>query len=213
VTLPDNVTIHYNRPPGRSDTFVQRLVYERADVVVTFLERTPLREPVLVGGQAVLENGSPVVWFTFPGLWHDVGRFHLPDGTFTGIYANVLTPVRFDSAREWHTTDLFVDVWLPAAEEEATRGSVGAQRSRDRRAEIPTASLLSPQLLDEDELAHAAESGWIDETLAARARTEASWLLERAADGTWPPAVVSEWPLDRVLQHLVGSGTSPVWQV
>lgn len=165
------VRIHYHRPPDRTEVFVQRLVRRMPGVVVTLLDRTPLRRPLEVDGRIVLENGSPVVWFTFPGAWHDIGRFHRADGTFTGIYANILTPVRFLDDDAWEATDLFLDVWL--------------EPGRD------------PTVLDEDEFAHAVARGWLDQRTAAAARAEAARILERAAGNDWPPPPVEEWTLER----------------
>jgi predicted RNA-binding protein associated with RNAse of E/G family len=54
-------------------------------------------------------------------------------------------------------------------------------------------------LLDEDELEEALARSHIDPVLAGRAREEALQLLERAATGDWPPAVVREWTLERAL--------------
>lgn len=143
--------------------------------MVTLLEAAELDAPVVVDGRNVLEPGAPVVWFTYPGLWHDVGRFHLRDGAFTGWYANVLTPVRMSGA-EWETTDLFLDVWLGA----------------DGKVEI----------LDEDEFRHASASGWIDAATARRARMEADAVAERARIGRWPDALAHHWELARARAEL-----------
>ncbi len=167
-----DVRIHYVRPPEREELYVQRLVHRDEQVVVTLLDHTPLRRPVLIGGAAALEPGAPAVWFTFPGAWHDIGRFHRADDTFTGFYANILEPVRFLGPTEWHAVDLFLDVWLGA-------GGGGAE------------------LLDEDELVEALERGWIDAPTAAAARAEALRLLELARAGEWPPAVVRTWTLEQ----------------
>jgi predicted RNA-binding protein associated with RNAse of E/G family len=167
-----DVRILYRRPPDRMDTFVQRLVHRTPDVLVTYLDRTPLRRPVEVRGCPVLEDGSPVIWFTFPGMWHDIGRFHRADGTFTGIYANILTPVRFLDDDTWETTDLFLDVWLEPGHD--------------------------PVILDEDEFAHAVEQGWMDESTIAAARAEAHRIVTLADRGAWPPPPVHEWTLERV---------------
>lgn len=166
------VRIHYRRPPDREEVFIQEVIHRGDDVVVTFLPSTPLARPMVRGGRTVLESGSPVVWFTFPGAHHDVGRFHDAHGTFTGLYANVLTPVRFDGPASWHTTDLFLDVWV---------GDTG-------RAEI----------LDEDELAQAEARGWLDAATARAARAEADRIVALHAAGAWPPPVVEAWPLERV---------------
>ncbi|HSJ15700.1 MAG TPA: DUF402 domain-containing protein [Longimicrobiales bacterium] len=165
------VRIHYHRPPARRDVFVQQLVHASDERIITLMPRTPLAAPVRVHGRTVLENGAPVIWFTYPGAMHDIGIFHDRHGERTGWYANLLTPVRMRGPLEWETTDLFLDVWL------------------DERG---------PCLLDEDELAEAVTRGWVDNALADAARTEAGRLLAAAAEGRFPPAEVRAWSLARV---------------
>lgn len=160
--------------------FVQRLVHRDEGVVVTFLDHTPMRKPMVVDGRVVLEDGSPVVWFTFPGLWHDIGRFHRADGTFTGLYANILTPVHFLDDGTWETTDLYLDVWLDPSGRAA--------------------------ILDEDELLDAETRGWVEPAAAEAARAEARRLLDAARAGAWPPPVVEAWTLDRVRGAEQGGG-------
>jgi uncharacterized protein len=167
------VEIHYRRPPDRLEIYSQRLVQRTDRVLVTLLERLETGAAIRIDGRTVLEPGSPIVWFTFPGMHHDVGRFHTADGRFTGIYANILTPVRFLAPCVWETTDLFLDVWLESA----------------RR----------PRLLDEDELQAAIEAGHLPPAVAARARAEAEHVMEQARSGAWPPAIVDEWTLERAL--------------
>jgi predicted RNA-binding protein associated with RNAse of E/G family len=168
---PGSVRIRYRRPPDRVQLFDQAVVDDDGRCVVTYLPAAQLKKPVTAGGRVVLEPGAPVVWFTWRGdVWHDVGRFHRADGTFTGIYANVLTPVRMDGA-EWETTDLFLDVWMDA----------------DGRVEI----------LDRHEFDAAVDAGWVDAATAARALAEAERLAAEARAGTWPPPVVCEWTLER----------------
>ena len=174
------VRIRYLRPPDRETVYVQRLVHRAPDVLVTYVERTPLARTLVVDGEVALEPGAPAVWFTFPGAWHDIGRFHRLDGTFTGFYANVITPVEFIADDAWRTTDLFLDVW---------KGRSGA-----------------PRLLDEDELDEAVRNGWIGGGLEATARAEAARLLEAAARPTWPPEPVLAWTLERCRQVL-GAGS------
>ena len=164
------VDILYRRLPDREQSFRQRVLADDGHCVVTYLDAAELPKPVRAGEGVILEPGAPVVWFTFRGLWHDIGRFHLRDGTFTGFYANVLTPVEMDGER-WRTTDLCLDVWVDAG------GAV--------------------QILDEDELAEAERRSWADETTAARARQEAGALATRARAGDWPPAITREWTFER----------------
>jgi predicted RNA-binding protein associated with RNAse of E/G family len=179
----DELAVRYLRLPDRSRTFRQTLVEDAGDHVVSFLRAADIEAPVRAGGRVVLEPGAPVVWFTYRGdVWHDVGRFHLRDGTFTGLYANVLTPVRMDGT-EWETTDLFLDLWMGAG------GEV--------------------EVLDRDELEEALRAGWISPALAERALREAETLREAALSGTWPAAHVGEWTLERVRGRLPGPPRTP----
>lgn len=176
---PDTIRIHYHRPPDRKQLFVQRHVHTTSDAVVTFLESFDTDRVMRIEGETVLEPGSPIVWFTFPGRWHDIGRFHDAAGRFTGIYANILTPVERVEPGVWHTTDLFLDIFL---------GPTGVR------------------LLDEPDLEEAVRRGWVTAAAAAKARREADRLLSDARSGDWPPPVVDEWTLDRVRAKL-GAGT------
>ncbi len=178
MTLP-TVEIVYRRPPDRVDVFNQTVLDESAECVVTFLDTAGVRRPTEVEGKVILEPGSPVVWFTFPGVWYDIGRFHRADGEFTGYYANILTPVALGRSR-WETTDLFLDVWL----------------GRDGRVAI----------LDETEFRDAVVAGWVDEPTAARARSAADDLARRARAGDWPPQIVDLWTLDRARKRIADSG-------
>jgi len=174
--IPDRdglVRIRYRRPPDREQLFEQRLIAREAGIVVTLLEHAALTKPSVVDGVTILEPGSPIVWFTFDGERYDIGRFHRADGTFTGLYANILTPVAGIGGDDWSTTDLFLDVWLPAD------GS-------------------AVRLLDEDELEEAMRRGWVDGATARTATAEAARLIDGARSGVWPPAVVHEWTLERV---------------
>ena len=168
------VRIHYRRLPEDDRIFDQRVVLTRDDVIVTLSSRLELPEPMSTGGRVMLENGSLALWFTFPGEWHDIGLFHLADGTPTGLYANILTPPQIDGD-VWHTTDLFLDLWWP------TDGEV--------------------ELLDEDELEEALQKGAIERDTARHAREEADRLLALASAGAWPPPVVREWTLQRALEE------------
>lgn len=183
MTLPRPVHIHYRRPPDREDVFHQTLVHDGDDVKITLARDMAFDPPLRIDGEVVLETGSDVVWFTFPGAWHDIGRFHLADDTFTGIYANVLTPPTFHPGDVWRTTDLFLDVWLPA----------------EGDARIPDAMELAGReahVLDEAQLAEAVDAGWVEEQTARRAREEAVRLVAEAEAGRWPPPVVGDWELE-----------------
>lgn len=168
------VEIHYLRPPDREQVFRQLLVHDGEYVKITLARDLVHDPPVVIGGRPVLETGSDAVWFTFPGLWHDIGRFHRADGTFTGIYANVITPPVLGDDHVWETTDLFLDLWI---------GRDGALR-----------------VLDRDQLREAEERGWIDRETSDRARREAARIRRDHRRGAWPPPVVEAWTRERALR-------------
>jgi len=169
---PGCVCIHYLRPPDHLEVYTQPLVHDGGDFLVTYLEHARRERPAVIAGEVAMEDGSPIVWTTYRGdVWHDVGRVHRADGTLTGFYANVLTPVMLDGA-DWHTTDLFVDVWCSAG------GRV--------------------EILDRDELDAALAAGHLSPELGERALAEAHRLASAARAGTWPPPEIHAWTLERV---------------
>ena len=173
---PPTVRIRYLRPPDRREVFTQRLLLDTPEVKITLAEQVSFDPPIRIGGKVALESGSDAVWFTFPGMWHDIGRFHTADDRFTGIYANILTPPVFLPGGVWETTDLFLDVWVD-----------------------PEGRL---SILDGDQLVEAHAEGWITDAEAQRAREEVRWIRESYAAGDWPPPIVGEWTLDRARQSL-----------
>ena len=168
---PPLVHIHYLRPPDREQVYTQYLISEEEGVKITYAQDLNLESPIEIDGSVVLEPGSEAIWFTFPGAWHDIGIFHRADGSFTGTYANILTPCVFEEGGIWRTTDLFLDLWID-----------------------PSGHLLT---LDEDQLEEAEAKGWVDPETARRAREEARTLCEQAAAGLWPPEIVGRWTLAR----------------
>jgi predicted RNA-binding protein associated with RNAse of E/G family len=165
VAMAASVRIHYHRPDRGTTVFVERIVLDRSDVKVTLLDDYQGRD-AYAGDQLILSAGAPVVWFVYPGLNRDVGRFHLADGTFTGWYTNLRDPIRMDGA-DWYCTDLFLDHWLPAD------GSAGTW-------------------LDEDELAAAMRGGLVDDAQLALVRAERATVNAELAAGRWPPPLASE---------------------
>ncbi|UCC72258.1 MAG: DUF402 domain-containing protein [Gemmatimonadota bacterium] len=173
------VEIHYRRPPDRLDIFVQDLVVDRPDHKVTLHDPSTVGTTLQVGDKVIYEPGAAIVWFVFPDAWHDLGRFHLKDGTFTGYYVNLITPVRLEG-RIWKMYDLCLDLWI----------------DRDGRF----------QVLDQDEFDEAVDRLWIDTATAERARRELDSLIEEVRSGEWPPEVVREYDLARVRTLRVTGG-------
>ncbi|MEE9133922.1 MAG: DUF402 domain-containing protein [Gemmatimonadota bacterium] len=165
------VEIHYRRPPDRLDVFVQDLVVDRPELKVTLHDPSTVDTTIRVGDRIIFEPRSPIVWFVFPEAWYDLGRFHLRDGTFTGLYVNLITPVQI-TGRSWRMYDLCLDLWID-----------------------PSGGF---QVLDQDEFDEAVDRNWIDAGTANRARDELERLIDKMRRGDWPPAVVAEYDLERV---------------
>lgn len=167
------VHIHYRRPPDRLTVFTQRVLHEGPDGIVTLARGVELPAPLAVEGEAILEPGADAVWFTFPEAHHDIGRFHRADGTFTGWYANLLTPPVIEPGGIWRTTDLFLDLWM-----------------------TPDGAI---HRLDEEELEAAEALGWVSGEEAAGARAELDRIDALARAGEWPPPIAREWTRERAL--------------
>ncbi len=123
-------------------------------------------------GEIVLDSGYWAVWFLFKDRPFDVGRFYRPDGTWTGYYADILEPVRWEGSDP--TTlepiiDLFLDLWI-----------------------APDGRYL---VLDEDEFAEAVSRGNLTSEQTVHARSVLQNLLGATERGEFPPAVVKEFRL------------------
>ncbi len=204
-TAPE-IRIHYLRPPEQVTVYRQRLVHDDGRVKVTLARDLPFDPPLRIEGKVALERGSDAVWFTFPGAWHDIGRFHRADGSLTGIYANLITPCVFQPGGDWETTDLFLDLWIPARDRDRDR-----DRARDATEGAGAADAgpaFAPILLDEPEFEAAVDAGHLSPRHADRAREEVRRIRELAAAGRWPPPVVGAWTRDRALRA-VGAPDTP----
>jgi predicted RNA-binding protein associated with RNAse of E/G family len=159
----------YRRPGKPTTVYDQWLVLDRPDVKVT-LQENYQGPPLQVGHQVVLEPGAPIVWFLFPDAWHDIGRFHLADGAFTGWYTNLTTPVEL-TPEAWSAGDLFLDLWTPAS---------------------------GPSVwLDEDEFEAACRAGTLDPATRRRVLNERALIDLQVAAGAWPPAIARDIDLSQ----------------
>lgn len=170
------VRIHYHRPGKGTTVFVEHLVLDRTHVKVTLLPSFA-GDDVRIGGDVILARHAPVVWYVFPALWRDVGRFHLEDGTFTGWYTNLRYPMKIDGA-DWSCTDLFLDHWQPA-------DGPGTW-------------------LDEEEFLEGYAKGLIDDDTRARVLEERADIEAALGDGSWPPSVTREIDLATARAVLAG---------
>jgi predicted RNA-binding protein associated with RNAse of E/G family len=174
--VASKVRYRYRRPGKPTTVYDQWLVLDRPDLKVMLLDAYA-GDPLTVGGATLLERGSPIVWFVFPEKWHDVGRFHLADGTFTGWYTNLTTPIEM-TADDWSAGDLYLDLWTPA-------------------------SGLSVWL-DEDEFEAAFKAKRLDAATRRRALNERAIIDLQVAGGDWPPPVTRDIDLAQARRLLQG---------
>jgi len=162
------ILLDYERPGKSRLTYREELLQDLPDVKILSMKFTGKSEMV-VGETTILQPGSPMVWFIFPGKWYDIGRFYLIDGAFTGYYTNLCTPVQMQGNR-WATTDLFLDLWIPA------RGG-------------------SSKWLDEDELDHAVRTDALPRHLFEKAIQVRSEIEDLCSRDLWPPTSVTDWTM------------------
>ena len=159
-----SINYEYRRPGKPATHFQEWLVLDRPDVKVLLLEEYAGAD-VRVDRAPILASGTPVLWYIFPEKWHDIGRFHLSDGTLTGWYTNLCLPIQIGPDR-WIGNDLFLDLWQPAEGK--------------------------PQWLDEDELDQAVRSRLIDPATRRRIQNERAMIDLHVKQDAWPPPVARD---------------------
>lgn len=158
------IRYEYHRPGKDVTVYHEWLVLDRPDVKVLLLDAYD-GAVLRLGETVMLDAGAPIVWYVFPGKWHDIGRFHRSDDRFTGWYTNLAKPVEMHDG-VWSAHDLFLDLWL----------------SRDGGA----------TWLDEDEFANAVRSGVIDSATKRRILNERAIIDLQVSRGAWPPAIARD---------------------
>ncbi len=167
----------YTRPGKETATYDHRLVVDEPDLKVLLMDDYEGR-PLRIDDAVVDEAGESLLWFVFPDAWHDIGRFHLADDTFTGWYTNLCTPVQITD-NDWSSTDLFLDHWMTPDGKQTW--------------------------LDEDELQDAITAGLLDAAARDRIEDERSQIQTHLDLGAWPPPVTLEMDL-QTARGLVGDG-------
>ncbi len=164
------IEIVYRRLPDNVKTFRQELLHDGPNCKFSLLIQPEGCEPLNVGG-IQLEAGGAILWYLFPDRSYEVGGVYDPHGRLLGWYTNLLRLPEISEGR-WELTDLFLDVWQPP----------------DGPA----------QLLDEEDLAAALETGAISREEARQVEAEAAAVLRAARAGRWPPTIVHRYPLEAV---------------
>ena len=164
------IHFEYHRPGIGTTVYEELLVLDRPDVKV-LLQEGYSGPDVDVGDARVLDSGAPIIWFIFPESWHDIGRFHLNSGTFTGWYTNLCRPVQFDEDK-WIGNDLFLDLW-----------------------QFPDGT---PVWLDEDELDDAVKAGIVDRALEKQVLNQKTLIDLQVSLNAWPPPIARDIDLSQV---------------
>ncbi len=162
------VDVEYRRPGKPPQRFQEWLVLDRPDAKVLLMDPYPGPE-LRVDGTLIQSSGAPIVWFVFPSKWHDIGRFHLEDGSCTGWYTNLIQPVEF-AGDHWVARDLYLDLW------QAVDGDA--------------------RWLDEDEFTTAYANGLIDDLTRRRVLNERNMIDGQRRKSAWPPAIARDVSLD-----------------
>ena len=161
--------------PGIGTTvYEELLVLDQPDVKVLLQENYSGPE-VDVGTSRVLDSGASIIWFVFPEACHDIGRFHMSDGTFTGWYTNLCKPTQIDGDK-WIGNDLFLDLW------QFVDGT--------------------PVWLDEDEFEDAVKSGLVDKALEKQVLNQQTLINLQVSQLAWPPPVAKDIDLAQVRARL-----------
>lgn len=166
--MPRAIAFEYSRPGKSVGTYDHQLIVDEPELKIMLMDDYD-GEPIRINDEIVVEPGASLLWFVFPGAWHDVGRFHLADGTFTGWYTNLCTPVATEGDT-WSSTDLFLDHWT-------TPEGLHAW-------------------LDEDELLDAIEAGHVSEEWQRAIEKERAFIQSNLDVGAWPPPVALEFGLE-----------------
>ena len=157
------IQFEYHRPGKPTTVYEELLVLDNPETKVLLQNYTG--NDVEVTGSTTLQQGAPIVWFIFDGAWHDIGSFHLKDGTHTGYYTNISKPVVIGGER-WIGNDLFLDLWQPIKGKSTW--------------------------LDEDEFETAVKTGLIDEATRKRILNEKTLIDLQVSQGSWPPPIVRD---------------------
>jgi predicted RNA-binding protein associated with RNAse of E/G family len=168
------IRFEYQRPGKDVAVYDEHLVLDRPDVKV-LLQQQYNGEDIHVSDTAILERGASLVWFIPVGAWHDIGRFHLRDGTFTGWYTNLSKPVEFNGTT-WVGSDLFLDLWQPVAGDAIW--------------------------LDQDEFDVASKMRLIDASTCKRTLNEKVLVDLQVSQRQWPPPIARDIDLEQALSLL-----------
>lgn len=156
----------YRRLPDTVDIFRQEVLHDEEGLLVT---RGSFKLSASLVAQApwLQDLKYQAIWFIFEGAWYDLGKIYDASGLFKGYYCDIIRPAKRTS-EGLEIEDLVLDLWV----------------FPDGRWKV----------LDEGEFEEAIRRGWLELSIAARARRELEKLLEDVKSGRFPPQVVEQFP-------------------
>ena len=163
------IELIYKRLPHQASFFHQELIHEDETTIVTRQKVKP-SSPLIIDGVTALDDNYTALWFIFPGKWYDMGKMYNPQDECTGYYCDIIMPMKRRISKDKQflftveITDLCLDLWI-----------------------CPDGSY---HILDEDEFELAVKNGWMDNTLAQKAKQELNNLILLVKTGEFPPAIV-----------------------
>lgn len=166
--MPRPIQFEYSRPGKSVGVYDHQLVLDEPELKIMLMEGYD-GEPIRINDETVVEPGASLLWYVFPGAWHDVGRFHLADDTLTGWYTNFCTPIAMEGDR-WSSTDLFLDHWMTPEGRHSW--------------------------LDEEELAGAIASGLVSAEWQNALMQERAVVQSNLEVGAWPPPIALDFGLE-----------------
>lgn len=164
--------LHYRRLPDQLTIYEQELLYDDGQLIVTRATFKP-SAALIDGGPRLHNQEYRAIWFAVAGEWHDLGKIYSPSGTLQGYYCDIIRPLR-RTAEGLEIDDLLLDLWIfPDTRRTGTSGRY--------------------LVLDEDEFDEALKQGWIEPSIATRARKELEKLIAEVESGRFPPLVVERF--------------------
>jgi predicted RNA-binding protein associated with RNAse of E/G family len=155
--------LRYIRLPDNVLDLRDELVY-RSERIVVGRSKITSTHSIMFDGKVVLAAGYQIVHFDLMHKWYSVGKIRDLNGTHTGYYCDIITPPRLLKDGGLEITDLFLDLWV--------------------------APDLRYKVLDEEELDHALQKGWVTQQTYEKAQTELGKLLTLVRKGDFPPSLV-----------------------
>jgi predicted RNA-binding protein associated with RNAse of E/G family len=162
ASLPRPVTIMYKRLPNDIREFPGKLLSATSNRLI-IESRLTISSPRRVNSEVIANNGYSAIWFVHRDRWYDIGKLYDRDWNWVGYYCDIIKPVGKllqTRSRTITLTDLYLDLWI-----------------------WPDGRLA---ILDEDELRRSLEERYVSTSLAKRARTEITVLIEAAQSGKFP---------------------------